>query len=204
MASLFITPSSVIKRLREIRDFYIAESEPFPNFGIYGSAELDLIKKDGNKTLPISMYVSASSGSGALLTTAGDYPTEVTSNISIILVIRTEDIRGQQADELGVGFKNFIVKAIHSWDELEIPGNEPLRLTSESPFGVDGHAVYVHSFTFSQIKELHPGCFEDITGTWDDLEWFNSAHISADFITGDGEENTLISIAQPNIPPLSG
>ena len=198
MASLFVTPSSVVERLRYMRDLYQQNYDTFPEFNIMGSGELDLMKKDSSKSSDITLYVTASSGSGSLESKAGRYQTLVLTNIQIVLLVKAEDIRADQANELGIGFKNFLIRSLHTWEEGEIPGYEPLRYTSDSQFDTLGHATYIHSYTFSQEKLVGPSCFEDLTGNWENLDWFNLAVTSAVFRTADGDDSeTLIWRAEP-------
>jgi len=202
--SMFVTPSSVVKRLRYIRDFYQGSS--FPEFEVFGCGELEKALLDGQKNLPIALYVVADSGGGAENTIRTN--TDIITIIDVILIVLTEDIRGNNANELAIGFKNFIVRALLSWyddpnAEL-IPGDERLHFISDSNHVMEGHAQYIHTFTFSQSVEVGPACWEDINGSWEDLEWFNMASVSAEFQTGDGDENFWQAIARPNIPPLSG
>lgn len=201
MAQLFVTPSSVINRIRDFRESERAKNPlTFPDFGVFGSGEIDLAQKSAKTDTNVNLYVYTSNGSGSLMHEVGNYPTTIATNIEIILLVTTEDSRAQHADELGICFKNFLVEALHTWDEYDVPGNEPVRMSSDSPFGVDGHAVYGHIYRFTQIKEVGDDCF-DSTGTWEELDWFNLAVTESLFRTNQGDENTIITNAYPNGNP---
>lgn len=194
---LFVKPSEVIKRLRDVRDILTAKAEAAGktpiDFKVYPGGEMPLILKSAKNSLPMSLFVFNSSNTGQITTTAGNSPMEYVTNIGIAFVYEADDDKMAQADELATQMREFICAATMTWDSDDISGNEPVRLTTDSPSPSQGQSTYVHIFVLEQDTEVSESCFDDLFDTeWGDLEWFERSTTDMNFKTANGDENTIV------------
>jgi len=199
MPAIFTRPSQVIARLREVNALGVAGVAGWPTFEIHGAGANELVDLAAEHNTPAALFVVVGSSNGIPTTLNGDVPTTVTHTFDIYFGQLMQDIRGSQADEWSVFYKEFLIVALHGYEFLD--GQTPLYFATESPVTVDGHAIYLRAYQFAQEIEIRRSDLDFGLGEWADLEWFQKFVADLTFEAPPlGDTDTVVVTAEPPGP----
>lgn len=172
MPSIFTRPSQVIARLRAVNALGKANVTGWPTFEVHSAGANELAELALEHNTPACLFVMVGSSNGTPKTFGGVVPTTVTHTFDIAFGYKMSDIRGSQADEWSVFYKEFLITALHGYEFIS--GQTPLYFSSESPVVLEGHALYIRMYQFAQEVEVRRTDLDFGLGDWDDLEWFRT------------------------------
>ena len=168
MSFQLIKPSDLIKRLREFSDEYM----PALSSRIAGAAGLDEVEDKTRLSVP-ALFVSLADNGVEVEGQQTGFQGNLDNQFDIILVLENTDRRAQEAEEISIAFREFLLAVLSGWKPVASRGNGLIPLGDALSY-VD-RSRYIRTYSFLQLAYFDSN--EDglgMLGDYDDLPWLKT------------------------------